>query len=103
MARASYTVEYAEGVADDLADLRAYERKSILDAIEKRLRYEPARETKHRKSLVGLLPPWEHVQSVWQLSIGEYRAFYDVDEEMSTVIIRAVRHKPPHKTTEQIL
>jgi mRNA-degrading endonuclease RelE of RelBE toxin-antitoxin system len=35
--------------------------------------------------------------------IGEYRVFYDVDEETSTVTIRAVRSKPPHKTTEEIL
>ena len=27
----------------------------------------------------------------------------DVDEAESTVIIRAIRHKPPHKRTEEIL
>lgn len=103
MVKASYAVEYSEGVAEDLANLRAHERKNILDAIEKQLLYEPTRETKHRKILVGLVPPWEHEPPVWQLSIGEYRVFYDVDDETSTVMIRAVRHKPPHKTTEEIL
>lgn len=103
MAKASYTIEYAEGVADDLNDLRAYERKSVLDAIEKQLLHEPTRATKNRKILVGLVPPWEHVPPVWELRIGAYRVFYDVDGESLTVTIRAIRHKPPHKTTEEIL
>jgi len=29
--------------------------------------------------------------------------FYDVDEEKMTVHVRAVRRKPPHRTTEEIL
>ncbi len=103
MPKPSYTIEYAEGVAGDLADLHAYERKSILAAIEKQLLHEPTRGTRHRKILVGLVPPWEHVPPVWQLSIGAYRVFYDVDEESSAVVIRAIRYKPPHKTTEEIL
>lgn len=98
-----YQIEYVEGVADDLADLRAYERAHILDGIEEQLKYEPTRQTRNKKILVGLVPPWEHVEPVWELRIGEYRVFYDVDEETSTVTIRAIRHKPPHKTTEEIL
>jgi hypothetical protein len=46
-----YEIEYAEGVADDLANLRAYERKNILDSIEKQLKHEPTRETRNRKIL----------------------------------------------------
>jgi mRNA-degrading endonuclease RelE of RelBE toxin-antitoxin system len=98
-----YAVEYAEGVADDLARLRTYERKQILDNIEKQLKHEPTRKTKNRKPLIGLIPPWEHVEPVWELRVGDYRVFYDVDEITSTVMVRAIRHKPPHKTTEEIL
>nr|VFJ96811.1 MAG: Plasmid stabilisation system protein [Candidatus Kentron sp. H]VFJ97458.1 MAG: Plasmid stabilisation system protein [Candidatus Kentron sp. H]VFK04354.1 MAG: Plasmid stabilisation system protein [Candidatus Kentron sp. H] len=56
-----------------------------------------------RKMIIGLAPPWEHIDPVWELRIGEYRAFYDVDEKISVVTIRAIRHKPPHKTTEEIV
>ena len=87
-----FTIEYAEGVAEDIARLTAYRRKAILDAIEGR-----------RKTLPGLVPPWEHVPPVWELRVDEYRLFYDVDEADETVKIRAVRHKPAHKTTEEIL
>jgi len=43
------------------------------------------------------------VVPIWELRVGEFRVFYDVDEEAQTVFVRAVRHKPPHKTTEEIL
>ncbi len=98
-----YTIEYAESVAEDLAKVRPHRRKPVLDAIENQLALEPTRQTKNRKILVGLIPPWEQMQPVWELRIGEYRVFYDVDEQASVVIIRAIRRKPPHKTTEEIL
>ena len=53
--------------------------------------------------LIGLIPPWEHVEPVWELRVGEYRVFYDVDEAESMAIIRAIRRKPAHMTTEDIL
>ena len=37
------------------------------------------------------------------LRIGEFRVFYDVNEAEARVMVRAIRHKPPHKTTEEIL
>lgn len=43
------------------------------------------------------------MEPVWELRVGEYRVFYDVDEATAIVYIRAIRHKPPHKTTEEIL
>ena len=98
-----YEIEYTEDVAGDLAGLRAYERARILDRIEEQLTHEPTRQTRNKKMLIGLAPPWEHIEPVWELRIGEYRVFYDVDEEASVVVIRAIRHKPPHKTTEDIL
>jgi len=98
-----YNIEYADDVRNDLADLRAYERTRILNNIEKQLTNQPTRETRHRKPLYGLVPPWEHVEPVWELRIGEYRVFYDVEEDLLLVIIRAIRRKPPHKKTEEIL
>ena len=77
-----YTVTSAEGVAGDFGRVPANQRARILERIEL---------------------PWDHVAPVWELRIGEYRVFYDVDEAESTVIIRALRQKPPHQTTKEIL
>jgi mRNA-degrading endonuclease RelE of RelBE toxin-antitoxin system len=98
-----FKITYSEDVADDISGMRANQRSKILDQIELQLRYEPNRETRNRKILVGLIPPWEYVEPVWELKVDEYRIFYDIDELTSSVIIRAIRHKPPHKTTEEIL
>ncbi len=98
-----YRIEYAEGIADDLARLRPYDRNQILDQLEERLTYEPTKKTRHRKPLPSLIPPWAYIEPVWELRLGAYRIFYDVDEQTSLVKIRAIRHKPPHRTTEEIL
>ena len=98
-----YSIEYAESVADDLGALRPYDHRRVLDQIDSRLATAPARETRSQKIVVGLKPPWEHEAPLWQLRIGEFRVFYDVDESQKLVIVRAIRRKPPHKTTEEIL
>ncbi len=98
-----FTIAYAESVADDLAVLRVFDRTRILDEIDTQLTDQPMQETRNKKILRGLIPPWEHVQPVWELRLGEYRVFYDVDEADSQVVVRAVRRKPPHKMTEEIL
>src|SRR5262245_26272319 len=98
-----FTIEFSESVTEDLADLRPFDRKQILDHIEIQLTYEPTKETRNKKKLVGLNPPWEHAGPVWELRVGEFRVFYAVSEEDSLVVVRAVRHKPPHKTIEEVL
>jgi mRNA-degrading endonuclease RelE of RelBE toxin-antitoxin system len=94
-----FIISYAE----DLTTFRAYDRKQLLDQIEQQLSHEPTHETRNKKMLRGLTPPWEHVQPIWELRINEYRVFYDADEVAGQVVVRAVRRKPPHKTTEEIL
>jgi mRNA-degrading endonuclease RelE of RelBE toxin-antitoxin system len=98
-----YRILFSKDVADDLGHVTAKQRARILNRIEVQLKHEPTRQSRNRKILVGLVPPWEHVEPIWQLRVGEYRIFYDVDELRSTVIVRALRRKPPHKTTEEIL
>jgi len=53
--------------------------------------------------LVSLIPPFESVPPIWELRVGEYRVLYDVDEGERKVYVRAVRKKPPHKTSEEII
>lgn len=60
-------------------------------------------QTRNRKPIYGLEPPWEHEEPIWELRIGRHRVFYDVDESARLVIVRALRSKPAHSTTEEIL
>jgi mRNA-degrading endonuclease RelE of RelBE toxin-antitoxin system len=93
----------SEGVVEDLKALRASDRKRVLGKIDEQLTHRPTEETRNQKLLIGLKPPWEHEEPVRELRIGAFRVFYDVDDEGERVIIRAVRKKPPHQTTEEIL
>ncbi|HZW32635.1 MAG TPA: type II toxin-antitoxin system RelE/ParE family toxin [Isosphaeraceae bacterium] len=97
-----FTIEFSEAVAEDLAGLRAFDRKQILDQIDTQLTHQPTEETRNRKKLVGLIPPREHAGPVWELRVGEFRVFYAVDEQEAKVTVRAVRWKPPHKSIEEI-
>jgi mRNA-degrading endonuclease RelE of RelBE toxin-antitoxin system len=98
-----YEIRFSIGVATDLKGLRASHRRRIVDAVHQKLSHQPLVPTKHVKLLRKLLPPFEAVPPIWQLRVGDYRVFYDVDEAGRTVLVRAVRRKPPHRTTEEIL
>lgn len=80
-----------------------YYRNPIVDSIEEQLVHEPATATRNRKLLENLTPPWQTVEPIWELRVGEYRVFYDVSLTESIVYIRAVRKKPRGTKTEDIL
>ena len=98
-----FEILYADDVAEELQRLHARDRAIIVDRIKKQLRYEPAKATRAKKLISGLKSPWLVGQPVWQLRVGEHRIYYDVDENLQQVTVRAIRRKPPHMTTEQIL
>lgn len=91
--------ELAEG---ELAELRTFDRRLLLDAMESQLTHQPTLATRNRKRLDELTPSFEHVPPIWELRVGDFRIFYDVDETIRIVNVRAVRRKWPHQTTEQI-
>ena len=98
-----YEVKYAEDVSKDLKELTAFKRKEILDRIHQELLNEPTRETRNKKVLADVEPPWPFKEPLRELRVGDYRVFYDVDLDASQVVVRAIRHKPPHKTTKEVL
>ncbi len=87
---------------EELRQLRRFDQQRIVDAMEQQLVHEPAVSTRNRKCLVGLIPTFEHMQPVWELRVGDFRVFYDVDEEASQVHVRAIRSKQPDQETETI-
>lgn len=98
-----FEIEIGESALENIGRLRAFDGRRILDEIEKQLSHEPTTGTRHRKMLPGLKPPFKAVPPIWELSLGEFRVFYDVNEVEKRVHVRAVRQKQPHRTTEEIL
>lgn len=98
-----YRLEFAKDVAKDLKKIPVYYRNGILQAIEDNLLHEPAVLSRNRKIIINLVPPWGEAPPIWELRVGGYRVFYDVDGGERVVYVRAVREKPHGKTTEEVL
>ena len=97
-----FAILYEEAAEGDLRGLRVFEARRIMDEVDGQLTKNPANATRRKKLLEGLAPPWDAVRPIWQLRVGDFRVFYDVDEERQEVIVRAIRRKGT-KTTREIL
>ncbi len=53
--------------------MRPVDRSRLLDSLEEQLTHEPAVQTRNKKILAGLTPPWDHEPPVWELRVGEFR------------------------------
>ncbi|MBM4259737.1 MAG: type II toxin-antitoxin system RelE/ParE family toxin [Deltaproteobacteria bacterium] len=84
---ASYRIEVTEEAKGDLAYYTAFERKIIVAGIREQLTHQPHEETKNRK------PLRDNPLAPWELRVGKYRVFYEVNETASTVSVVSVGHK----------
>ena len=71
--------------------LRKRERQQILEEVENQLKYQPVSVTRNRKKLRP------NRMAEWELRMGRFRVFYDVDEIARQVKIEAVGYKKGSK------
>ena len=74
-----YDIELSDDAAEDLHWFRKYDQVAICNGMDTHLRNEPDTETKNRKRLRP-----GHVAE-WELRIGAFRVFYDVERRSSLV------------------
>jgi mRNA-degrading endonuclease RelE of RelBE toxin-antitoxin system len=98
-----YEIRFSESADIDMRAVRTYDCSRLLDAIAAQLTWQPMRITRNKKLLYGLVPPFDPMPPVWEIRVGDYRVYYDVDEMQRKVFIRAIRKKPPHRATEETL
>jgi len=98
----AYNVFVHEFAAEELESMRAFDQRRLITEIREQLTDEPTVPTRRRKCLVNLNPSFEHELPVWELRVGDFRVFYDVDEVEQRVHIRAVRRKGHEQRTEDI-
>jgi mRNA-degrading endonuclease RelE of RelBE toxin-antitoxin system len=79
-----------ELAAEEVESLRAYDQRRIVAEIEEQLRHQPTVATRRRKCLAALTASFEHVAPVWELRVGDFRVFYDVDADGLVVPVRVV-------------
>ena len=99
-----YRVNISVHAQAELDRLRAHDHRRILEAIRTQLLHDPLIATRNRKRLgEGVTADFDFVPPLWELRVDEFRVFYIVDEVELLVLVHAVREKPAHKTTQEVL
>ncbi len=84
---ANFQIDVTEEAKGDLSYYTAFERKIMVSEIREQLTHQPHVETKNRK------PLRDNPVASWELRVGKYRVFYEVDETARTVSVVSVGHK----------
>jgi mRNA-degrading endonuclease RelE of RelBE toxin-antitoxin system len=81
----AYRIEYSPDAEEHLQVLPVWQRKIILDGVDKQLYHHPTKQTKNRKPMrPNPLAPYE-------LRFGNLRVYYDVTHHPEPVVlIRAI-------------
>jgi mRNA-degrading endonuclease RelE of RelBE toxin-antitoxin system len=103
MVQVPFNIELTDLAVDELKAIRVFDRRRIVDAIKHQLASEPQVAHRNCKRLESIAPAFEHAAPVWELRVGEYRVFYGARAAQSVVFVRAIRHKRPSQTTEEIV
>lgn len=86
---ARYEIVYAPAASEDQGWFRKQEQATILREIEKQLLHQPDVATRKRLRKGHL--------TEWELRIGSFRVFYDVDAKASVVRIAGIGYKKGNK------
>ncbi len=80
-----YRIEFSPDAEDHLRVFSAGQSAAVLNAIERRLRYQPLVETRNRR------PMRPNPMAPWELRVERIRVYYDVEQAPEPVVlIRAV-------------
>jgi mRNA-degrading endonuclease RelE of RelBE toxin-antitoxin system len=99
----AYNIEPTEDAEAELDAIKRHDRKEIIDEVDKHLKHQPTVATRNRKCLTAVEPEFEYNPPLRELRVGDYRVFYDVDEESEIVHVRAIRRKSPTQRTKDII
>jgi mRNA-degrading endonuclease RelE of RelBE toxin-antitoxin system len=70
-----FTIVYTREAADDIGNLRAFDRQKAIQGIEQYLSHQPRRVSRSRIKVM-IQPFW----SEYRLRLDEIRVYYDVDD-----------------------
>lgn len=99
----AFSIQMMGSAIRELKALRAFDQRRVSDAISQQLEHEPTVPMRNRKGLDAPPADFDYVPPLWEVRVGEYRVFYDVNEAGQTVFVRAIRRKDAGQTTEDVL
>jgi mRNA-degrading endonuclease RelE of RelBE toxin-antitoxin system len=83
----AFTIEFSPDAHDHLRVLRKRDQRIVVDAIADQLAHQPDQPTAHRKPLE------DNPIAPWELRVGDFRVFYDIDREDQAIVVLAVGQK----------
>jgi mRNA-degrading endonuclease RelE of RelBE toxin-antitoxin system len=83
----AFVIEFSPHARNHLKQFRKRDRRIIVDTIITQLTDEPDNSTQHRKKLD------ENPVAPWELRVGDFRVFYDINHDDQRVVIVAVGKK----------
>jgi mRNA-degrading endonuclease RelE of RelBE toxin-antitoxin system len=83
----SFAVEFTTRARENMKALRKRDQQIVYDAVAVQLIDQPDQPTRNRKQLE------ENALAPWELRVGDFRVFYDVDAEAERVVVIAVGTK----------
>jgi mRNA-degrading endonuclease RelE of RelBE toxin-antitoxin system len=99
----AFSIQIVPSALAELKAIKVFYRRQIAQAVQEQLAHQPTVATRNRKLLEDPRPSFACEPPIWELRVGNYRVFYDVEEQSQTIFVRAVREKPPHAETEAVL
>jgi mRNA-degrading endonuclease RelE of RelBE toxin-antitoxin system len=85
---AAYDLNWDEAAKAELAELGSFERKIVVDSVERQLRHQPDVETRNRKPLREPLD--ELPDASWELRVREYRVLYWITDRRRVTVLRVI-------------
>jgi len=79
-----YEIEFTPEALQDLKAFRKFEQQKIISGIDTQLKYEPIVETRNRFQMR------QNDVAEWELRIGKYRVFYNVENVIQIVSIEVI-------------
>ena len=91
MVEPSYAIKFSKPAYRHLEAFRKFDRNRILDNIKNQLIYKPNDVTRNKKLLR------DNPLADWELRVGPYRVFYDIEKTKRIVRILAIGIKDHEK------
>ncbi len=82
-----YEIEFTVNALEDLQAFKKFEQQIIISGINTQLKYEPTVENRNRFRM----RPNEVAE--WELRLGKYRVFYQVEDVVQIVSIEVIGFK----------
>lgn len=82
-----FEIKFVDSALEDLESLKKFEQRSVVSMIERYLSLEPGLPTRRRK------PLRPNPLATWELRLGTFRVFYEVDSQAMIVWVKAIGWK----------